>query len=721
MRRKSVKLLLIASMILSLTGCSFGTAADAPKASSEEIVLVDPVNAEVSLETVATRNLYNANVYAATVLPVVREYAPDYAFNFSSYGAFLGDTVKVGQQLVSANTEKVDEDIKNKKEYIASMEEEYQKYVTKQQETIDEYRRQERNAKWAYDQYENAVEPLQIEDEESGEMVDNPEYPTWKAQHDRFEGDYRIAKHAADTAELALEQRAALYELDHTHQLYLLKQLQKSRQNATLTSQISGEVVALADLGSNDYLRADVPVVAVGDMSQMILKCDYINKNTIKNAEDVYALIDGKRYKVNYQEISSDEYARQSANGKVYSTFYFAEDVSDVNIGDYAVIAVITKKYENVVSIPKDSIHRDEMGRYVYLYEDGKSIRTNVTLGYSDGMYTEITSGLKAGDQILYANPMTVNPEGTKKLTTGEFHSEFSERAELTYTITEGINNPVENGTTYFGEYQVEMFQHVNKGDVIATVRVEPDKLALTRNETRLTRLKERLADYVKEHEKDTKDEAYQEAIKNYEDQIKDVEEAIAKQKKDFSTKQIVAPRTGVVLYMQKYENESIVQKGAFIAEIADEGNCYVKVEDESQNLQYGNEVSVEYMDAEQRTKSVRCKVVTMAKIGVSGQLQTNSKNLLLPQDAVEDVLQGAIAGEWWNRYRYTVNANVREMKNVVIVPRAYVYNNGNKTYVYVKDENGNAKAQSFVAGGFNDTYYWVVEGLTEGMEICSK
>jgi hypothetical protein len=52
-----------------------------------------------------------------------------------------------------------------------------------------------------------------------------------------------------------------------------------------------------------------------------------------------------------------------------------------------------------------------------------------VTLGYSDGMYTEITSGLKAGDQILYANPMTVNPEGTKKLTTAEFHSEFSERA----------------------------------------------------------------------------------------------------------------------------------------------------------------------------------------------------------------------------------------------------------------------------------------------------
>ena len=78
--------------------------------------------------------------------------------------------------------------------------------------------------------------------------------------------------------------------------------------------------------------------------------------------------------------------------------------------------------------------------------------------------------------------------------------------------------------------------------------------------------------------------------------------------------------------------------------------------------------------------------------------------------------------GDWWNRYRYTVKAKVRAMDNVVLVPRSAVYDyGGGKTYVCVKDENGNAKMQSFVSGGNNDSYYWVVFGLTEGMEICLK
>ena len=77
-----------------------------------QIELVEPVNAEVSFEEAAIRDMYDATVYAATVLPVVREYAPEYAFEFGAFGAFEGEAVKKGQQLVSANTESIDEQIK---------------------------------------------------------------------------------------------------------------------------------------------------------------------------------------------------------------------------------------------------------------------------------------------------------------------------------------------------------------------------------------------------------------------------------------------------------------------------------------------------------------------------------------------------------------------------------------------------------------------------------
>ena len=725
MRRKSITLLLIGSMIVSLAGCSVGTGKAEPAKASQEIELIEPVNAEVSYEEAAIRNMYAASVYAATVVPYVQEYAAEYAFAFGSYGAYSGETVKAGQQLISSNTENIDEQIKTKKESIVSMQEDYKKYMEQQQKSLDEYRRQETNAKWAYEQYESIEEPEKIPAEDgSGDMVENPEYAAWRAMYDRFMGDYRIAKHAADTIELNMQQRTELYELDLAHQKYLLKTLQQNRQNAMITSGMDGEIVALADLGSNSYLQADVPVVAVGDFNRKILKCDYINKNTIKNAQEVYALVDGVKYQVEYEAISSDEYARQSANGgKVYSTFYLPEGTGDeIQVGDYAVITVISKRYENVLSIPKGSIRKDELGSFVYLYQDGKSIRANIQTGYSDGTYTEILSGLKEGDKVLYSAAQKLDGSKTIKLGKGEFHTDFSERAELTYSNSEELRNPVENGTTYFGEYQVKLFQHVNKGDVIATVRVEADNLALSRNETRLARLQERLADYQKEHAKETEEEYYIEAVKNYEEQIADVQEAIAKQKKDFATKQIVAQKTGVILRISdSYVKESIVQKNAIIAVIADESSCYVQVEDANQMLQYGNTVTVEYQDAELKTQKVTCKVVTMSKVGVGRELQTDMKKILLPEESVEGVLQGALAGDWWNRYRYTVSAKVRTMDNVLIVPRTAVYDNGGKTYVYVKDENGRIKAQFFVSGGYNDSYYWVVEGLTEGMEICSK
>ncbi|MBO5986492.1 MAG: hypothetical protein J6Q02_06810 [Lachnospiraceae bacterium] len=724
MRRKSISFILIASMILSLAGC--GATGNAPTEPEEQIELLEPVNAEVSFEKAAIRDMYDATVYAATVLPVVREYAPEYAFEFGAFGAFEGETVKKGQQLVSANTESIDEQIKAKKEYIASMKEDYEKTLERTQKSVAEYRRQENNAKWAVEQYDLVEEPEQIlSDDGSGTMVDNPAYPAWKAAHDRFEGDYRIAKHAADTLELQMDQRTELYELDRKHQEYLLKILQRTRRNAMVTAEADGEIVSLIEFDDyyNGYLAADEPVVAVADMSQMILKCDYVNNNRIKNAQEVYALIDGAKYKVQYQAISSDEYARQSANGrKVYSTFYFAdENPQNVEIGDYAVVVVITKRYEQVLSIPKGSIRKDETGRYVYRYEDGKSIRANIQTGFSDGTYTQVLSGLSEGDKVLYSNSEKPNTETTFTLKKGEFHTDFSSRAQLTYSTDMDIKNPVENGTTYFGEYQVTMFQHVNKGDVICTIRVEPDQIALTRNETRLQRLTERLEQYREDNKEDADEEYFIEAVKNYEDQIKEVQEAIAKQKKDFATKTIVAPKEGVILGMTNRENESIVRKNDTVVVLADEGTCYVEVEDTNQMLQYGNIVSVGYKDVEGKDKTIQCKVATMSKIGLSQGLQRDDKKILLPAEYVEEILQGYLAGDWWDRYRFTVEGVVRSMDNVVVVPRSAVYDNGGKTYVYVKDKDGKVKTQFFVSGGYNDSYYWVVEGLTEGMEICSK
>ena len=61
----------------------------------------------------------------------------------------------------------------------------------------------------------------------------------------------------------------------------------------------------------------------------------------------------------------------------------------------------------------------------------------------------------------------------------------------------------------------------------------------------------------------------------------------------------------------------------------------------------------------------------------------------------------------------------IRAMQGVLLVPKKAVKEKNGCTYVKVKKENGEVYYQSFIAGGSDLSNYWVVEGLSEGMEIC--
>ena len=65
------------------------------------------------------------------------------------------------------------------------------------------------------------------------------------------------------------------------------------------------------------------------------------------------------------------------------------------------------------------------------------------------------------------------------------------------------------------------------------------------------------------------------------------------------------------------------------------------------------------------------------------------------------------------------MTATIREMDNVLLVPKKAVTEKNGCTYVNVMDEQGNVTPRSFVAGGYDASNYWVIEGLSEGMIIC--
>ncbi len=757
----------IVCLIFILAMGVWGCGEKASLGPEEEIALLDPVDDPAGWEAAARRNLYDAKVYSATVFPYTEEYSFSAGTVFDRFGAYPGESVKKGSVLAYGDGSALEEAIRKKEEQILQMEEEFEEYRRETEEALAEPAEE---AKRLGDMVENLLE---TEPEEflpagdsvsggeasggssggsgsgdgssggssggsgsesgasssvsggnaSGAPVKNPAYIQWKEFFDRYEGDYRILAHQVDIARTQLKQKTELYELDHDYAVKELERMKRELRQGILSSPAAGTVVAVGQWRNGDFVGERNKVAAIGDMDRKLLRCQYINKATMAKAKDVYALVDGRRYEIVYEPMDSEEYARRSAlKETIYSTFHLAEDAEEIAVGDFAVITVVNDIRENVLSVPESALHKDGEGYYVYVMREGQSRAVSVEIGMGDGVYREILEGLQEGERVLASETMTAGEERAA-VERGDFYSKFSGSGYLTYPYVTQVRNPVTYGRTYFVEYAVSLYQHVDKGEVIARIRVQPDSVELERNQVKLTRLQERLSVLERRlAEAGGGDKSLQKTIAARREEIAEVEELIGSLTADYAATQIRAPRSGVVVFMADYKPETILGRDAVLAEIAQEDNCYVILENDNQLLQYGNQVNVAYTDRDGEGKIVSGRVASLSEGGVSSGLQSRYSWISLPPEAVGG-MAAAVPGEngWMSRTVFKVEGQIRRMDHVLVVPKEAVWASGGMTYVLVEEDDGSVTARSFIAGGYDATRYWVVDGLSEGMKLCLK
>jgi multidrug efflux pump subunit AcrA (membrane-fusion protein) len=75
---------------------------------------------------------------------------------------------------------------------------------------------------------------------------------------------------------------------------------------------------------------------------------------------------------------------------------------SGLHDGAGVTAALIYKQLSNVIVVPSAALHRTSSGeQYVEQVTNGKTVNSTVKVGVASGGQTQITSGLKAGDQIV--------------------------------------------------------------------------------------------------------------------------------------------------------------------------------------------------------------------------------------------------------------------------------------------------------------------------------
>lgn len=693
----------------------------------ENVELLDPVGVAVSYETAARRNLYNANVYFALVCPYVEEYGLKNAGSFEAYDSLPGDAVVQGSTLLHNDTESIDEQIENLEESIADVEKSFQEFLTENGEKLEEARNDQKTHMGILNALEEQkpAEYITDSDDPEGEQIQNPAYNEWYNGQWGYrwcENNLRSANQTVLELEEAIKERTELYELDHAYNLLLLDRLKEDRSGATLISGMDGNVGSIRFMTEGDWIGSNVPLMAVCDTSRAEIRCEYISRTAIQGAEDVYALVDGKRYEVEYEDMDSKEYQRLwSQNGVVYSTFHVVSGAEELEMGSYAVIVVKNQVRENAVTVPSDAIKQDGSIRYVYLVEGSENVYTAVTTGMTDGTYTEILSGVQEGDKVLTNQAVTAG-EDTVTVQRGSVEASFSGMGYLYYPHRELITNPVEYGTCYYEGSEVYIYQQVKKGDLLARIRVVPDEAEIGRNEQRLLRQRERLEDLKKEGI-----EGNEKTIEQMEESIRELEELIADMKADSAVTEIRAPRSGIItdvtnVYNGGPEEGGLLSRNGFLFQLADESMGYVYVEDPNGQLAYGNVAQITFTDRDGNRNEITGDVVSLNRMTLSGSLATD---IALLRISPEDI--GRIAGSreayngYYTRSSFQVKVTIRRMDNVLLVPRTAVTERLGRTYVKVRLESGEIQYRSFIAGGSDANNYWVVEGLTEGMELCLK
>lgn len=688
--------------VLTLVGCTNTAATEEAGTDSVSEQLLDPVVGTPAYDEADYRDIYDVSIYNAYLCPVITEYTYESESSFGGYSKLFGEEVLAGDILLYGNTDDINTKIEELTEKIDEENDNYDETYSDYQQDLAELLKEEAKV-----------------GSERNSMVDN--VPDGMLMP--IDNSYRrsvLARERKQQEILELEQK---HNLSKDHNNKMLSLIEAEKNDVEITSNVDGVVVAAGLYSAGDHINQGSSVVAVADTDTYVFRTEFIDQTIIAKAQDLYILVNGKRYDVVNREIDHTEYKQLLAqNGAVYSEFYVQNDGS-LSYGQYGVLVVEKDVREDVLCVPSDAVLKEGNVRYVNLYVDGTTKRQEVSVGLKSGMYIEILDGLKAGDKVLSD---LAAPQGKTKrnIEKGTISGDFSETGYMFYPSTEWIQSPIENATSYLKEILVEQYEQVEEGQTIATLEVYADQVEADRIKRKMQRENERLSELLDEQNKDYSGEANiarNRAIRGRRKTLARLQKDLDKINKYSGLVEIKAPYTGTIMYIPEIKPGDLIYYKENLIQMSNFSKVYFIVEDKSGRLNYGNDVTVSFKDNNAITHTVDGTVVSVNNMCLSTDLKSEYSIVAISPEIISEMLTAgsANAGNGWYRMRFNIETEINKADNVLLIPKSMVKEVDGSYYVRVQKGDKQIYT-SFVPGGSDTAHYWVACGLSEGVEICS-
>ena len=225
-----------------------------------------------------------------------------------------------------------------------------------------------------------------------------------------------------------------------------LEELKEKEERRTLTAPHSGVVSYVRDTSVSNHAESYENIVVISDYNEPYIETFEvpINKYEYADYRSKWIQYKGKRIPVTEREYTAREsnYALSVGRNPYVS---FTAELSDLPMGADVVLFFQEGAERQVLSVGNDSIFRENGEAFVYVKREGQADEKRaVETGATNGLYTEIRSGLSEGEQILYRNEAIVPSK-----------YEIFEAGYADYTVECKTDN-VERGCPYTKLYLAE-------------------------------------------------------------------------------------------------------------------------------------------------------------------------------------------------------------------------------------------------------------------------
>ena len=181
-----------------------------------------------------------------------------------------------------------------------------------------------------------------------------------------------------------------------------LEQARVKLQNTELRSSIPGIVTSrLIDVGH--WVSVNQKAFSIGDFDPLyaVINIPERQIGAVRGGQRVTVTLEfipGKDFSGRVKRISP---VVDAASGTIRITVELDQSDYALKPGMFATLSLPIRTKESALAVPKKAVILESERELVFVFKEGRAIRTPVTLGLSEGDWVEITSGLSPGDLVI--------------------------------------------------------------------------------------------------------------------------------------------------------------------------------------------------------------------------------------------------------------------------------------------------------------------------------